>query len=190
MGGNATISFGIVIAHHSVPLAIALEILWSEEEEAKEHFVEADENNLKKDAVQARVMFGNGNTLKATSKFAVFNKWRSLLEKVSNITKDNSSSLPAFFEQAALVWSQHPAPYKQETAIEVWTTDFCARRDIFQDEAERSQIAEMLAKYISSLEKLTQEQDWDKEIANWLKLAAFILRKRKISLRQPAGSLK
>ena len=188
MGSKATISFGIVIAHHSVPLAIALESLWDAEEEAKEHFVKADGNNLKKDAVQARVMFGNGNTLKATSKFTVFNEWRSLLKKVSNITQDNSSTLPAFFEQAALVWSQHPAPYQQDKAIEVWTIAFCSRRDIFQTETERDEIAKVLGEYLRSLEKFTKEQDWDKEIANWLKLAAFILRKRKISLRQPAGS--
>ncbi|MEL6579040.1 MAG: type III-B CRISPR-associated protein Cas10/Cmr2 [Cyanobacteria bacterium J06621_12] len=183
MGSEATISFGIVIAHHSVPLAIALESLWEAEEKAKEHFVKADGKNLKKNAVQARVMFGNGNTLKATSKFTVFNEWRSLLEKVGNITKDNSSTLPAFFEQAALVWSQHPAPDQQKQAIEVWTTAFCARRDIFQNEAERDEIAKILAEYLSSLGKFTKEEDWDKEIANWLKLAAFILRKRQILVK-------
>ncbi len=37
MGSEATISFGMVIAHHSVPLAIALESLWEAEDAAKKH---------------------------------------------------------------------------------------------------------------------------------------------------------
>ncbi|PMB09389.1 type III-B CRISPR-associated protein Cas10/Cmr2 [Fischerella thermalis CCMEE 5273] len=37
MGRNATISFGVIIAHHSVPLAITLENLWDAEKKAKEH---------------------------------------------------------------------------------------------------------------------------------------------------------
>jgi CRISPR/Cas system-associated protein Cas10 (large subunit of type III CRISPR-Cas system) len=37
MGHKATISFGIVLAHHSVPLAIALENLWEAEDKAKKH---------------------------------------------------------------------------------------------------------------------------------------------------------
>lgn len=37
MGHKATISFGIVIAHHSVPMAIALDNLWEAEAQAKEH---------------------------------------------------------------------------------------------------------------------------------------------------------
>ena len=76
MGGKATISFGIVIAHQSVPLAIALENLWKAEESAKEH--KSDDFNRKevqKDAVQVRVMYQNGNILSSTAKFQVFDYW-------------------------------------------------------------------------------------------------------------------
>ena len=61
MGKNATISFGIVIVHHSVPLAIALESLWSAEAKAKEHFYLKEGKKDQKDAVQVRVLYGNGN---------------------------------------------------------------------------------------------------------------------------------
>lgn len=185
MGRRATISFGIVIAHHSVPLAIALESLWEAEEEAKEHFVETDgkerPKNYKKDAVQTRVMFGNGNTLKATSKFDTFNKWHKLIEEFSQLDTKSNTTLPAFFEQAALVWSEHPAP--DNKAIRVWVEAFCSRRDIFFNETERSHYAQLLNKYLSDLAGLTKPEDRDKEITNWLKLAAFVLRKRQISVR-------
>ncbi len=49
LGSSATISFGIVIAHHSVPLAIALENLWSAEEEAKEHYYIPNNKETQKD---------------------------------------------------------------------------------------------------------------------------------------------
>ena len=50
MGEKATISFGLVIAHHSVPLAIALENLWEAEEKAKDHEYLKDGEKQKKDA--------------------------------------------------------------------------------------------------------------------------------------------
>lgn len=184
MGRNATISFGIVIAHHSVPLAIALESLWEAEKEAKEHFVKYKGKNLKKDAVQTRVMFGNGNTLKATSKFEIFNKWREAIAEFSDLDKKTNTTLPAFFEQAALVWSQHPAPPE---AIPVWVKAFCTRRDIFPNDDQRSRHIKLLTDYLTDLTQFTKEEDRDEEIKNWLKLAAFILRKRQITVREAVG---
>jgi CRISPR-associated protein Cmr2 len=78
MGKKATVSFGIVIAHHSVPLAIALENLWDAEKAAKDHFC-ANAGQKKKDAVQVRVLYANGNILRATSKFNTFHQWQLLL---------------------------------------------------------------------------------------------------------------
>jgi CRISPR-associated protein Cmr2 len=130
MGSKATISFGIVIAHHSVPLAIALENLWSAEEAAKEHSVVIEEENKAKDAVQVNVLFGNGNILKVTSKFEVFQQWRELINRVQTLTISDRNSLPALFEQAAQVWEEHPAP---ENAIAAWTKAFCSRREILKE---------------------------------------------------------
>lgn len=171
MGSTATISFGLVIAHHSTPLAIALEQLWGAEAEAKKHrYIDAEGNRQDKDAVQVRVIYGNGNILKATSKFAVFEQWKALL--ITGLD-------PAIFEQASEVWKQHPAP---ETAIELWTKAFCARRDALQDEALRPQFQQQLADFLTTLSKQTMSQLQDQEIVNWLKLAAFVLRKRDIKL--------
>lgn len=194
LGGKATISFGVVLAHQSVPLAIALEKLWEAEAEAKEHFCfTANGSPHAKDAVQVRVLYGNGNILKATSKFDVFDQWRSLLDfqtKYPNIDLD-----PALFEQAAQIWTQHPAPIQD--AIEPWTHAFCDRRDIFagEDKTEaKKAFQQALANYLKILCLTTLETQDDsmwqsthnREILNWLKLAAFVLRNRDIKLRGEA----
>ncbi|MFN9407616.1 MAG: type III-B CRISPR-associated protein Cas10/Cmr2, partial [Dolichospermum sp.] len=199
MGSEATISFGIVIAHHSVPLAIALESLWEAEKKAKDH-VYIDNNGEKKakDAVQVRVLYSNGNTLKSTAKFCVFHQWQQL------ITNDLES---AIFEQAASLWSQHPAPSLE--AIVPWTKAFCDRRDQFQNDENsklktdfQKQLANFLtALFITSLtvgDKSNQQSEipstetkpicvgysesLDNEIQSWLKLAAFVKRNRNIKV--------
>ncbi|MDH6063108.1 type III-B CRISPR-associated protein Cas10/Cmr2 [Umezakia ovalisporum] len=179
MGREATISFGIVVAHHSVPLAIALESLWEAEQEAKQQ--ESPEGK-QKDAVQVRVLYGNGNTLKCSAKFDVFHNWQKL------ITKTELDS--AIFEQAASLWSQHPAP--NCTAMGYWTQAFCARRDQFQgNESVKNQFQTNLVDFLQALftstkqgseDKVKTKNPLDAEIENWLKLAAFIKRHRNITL--------
>ncbi len=181
MGNKATISFGITIAHQSVPLAITLENLWEAEKEAKEHKYNSgcslkNQKNCytKKDAVQVRVLYGNGNILKATTKFDVFQLWQQL---INTQTEENS----AIFEQAASIWSQHPAPIS--TAIQPWTKAFCSRREMFKgDEEARGQFQQQLANFLEDLWQTTLENNRDREIQNWLKLAAFVIRKRTIKL--------
>ncbi|MDB9536658.1 type III-B CRISPR-associated protein Cas10/Cmr2 [Dolichospermum planctonicum CS-1226] len=174
MGSTATISFGIVIAHHSVPLAIALESLWESEKKAKDH-VYIDNNGEKKakDAVQVRVLYSNGNTLKSTAKFDVFSEWQQL------ITNDLES---AIFEQAASLWSQHPAPSLE--AIVPWTKAFCDRRDQFQnDEDAKKEFQKQLADFFTALFITTETKQLDNEIESWLKLAAFVKRNRDIDIK-------
>jgi CRISPR-associated protein Cmr2 len=183
MGSKATISFGIVLAHHSVPLAIALENMWEAEEEAKEHkyvngclLKNRKQTYAKKDAVQVRVIYGNGNILKATAKFDVFQQWKQL-------TTDDLES--AMFEQAATVWGQHPAPIK--LAIKPWTQAFCSRRDFFKDDevkqVKRQNFEEKLASFIEDLWDATEPGNkLDNEVQNWLKLAAFVIRNRDIKI--------
>ncbi|MBE9129433.1 MULTISPECIES: type III-B CRISPR-associated protein Cas10/Cmr2 [unclassified Coleofasciculus] len=179
MGSEATISFGIVIAHHSVPLAIALENLWDAEEKAKEHSytteskISQKKEYFQKNAVQVRVLYGNGNSLNATSKFEVFRRWRSLL---------NLAMEPALFEQAAQIWSQHPAP--NINAIAPWTQAFCNRRELFKgNEALKNDVQQQLEQFLCSLHAMTQAEKRETEIQNWLKLAAFVLRKREIKIK-------
>ncbi|AFZ61248.1 type III-B CRISPR-associated protein Cas10/Cmr2 [Anabaena cylindrica FACHB-243] len=183
MGSAATISFGIVIAHHSVPLAIALESLWDAEDAAKKHEyhhgceLPSEKRGQKdcfnkKDAVQVRVLYGNGNTLKSTAKFDVFHQWQQLI-------KGDLDS--AIFEQAASLWSQHPAPSQE--AIKPWTKLFCDRRDQFQtDKTAKEQFQIALADFLTALFSTTQTKNLDTEIQNWLKLAAFVKRNRHIKL--------
>ncbi len=171
MGHCATISFGIVLAHHSVPLAIALENLWEAEESAKDH---KTPNNQKKDAVQVRVLYGNGNVLKATAKFEVFDLWRSLLNEDQFEQLDS-----ALFEQAATVWTQHPVPVKD--AIAPWTKAFCARREIFQGNQQlQHDFQTALANFLTKLYETTETKDCDRAVQSWLKVAAFVLRQRNI----------
>lgn len=175
MGHRATISFGIVIANQSVPLAIALENLWEAEKEAKDHFYTAqDGEKHKKDAVQVRVIYSNGNILKATAKFDIFHQWQQLLN-------GNCKIESAIFEQAATIWSQHPAPIP--AALESWTKAFCDRRDLFKgDDTAKDKFRQSLKNFLDTLWQTTPTQDLDREIQNWLKLAAFTLRNRTIKL--------
>jgi len=169
MGCKASISFGITIAHHSVPLAIALENLWDAEKEAKKH---VDANDDQKDAVQVRVLYGNGNILKATSKFEVFNLWRSLL---------TLSADPALFEQAAETWKQHPIPVP--AAINVWTKAFCDRRDALSTPKLQQEFHKRLSQFIDAIWKTSSNaKERDRQIEKWLKLTAFLLRNRNIKI--------
>jgi CRISPR-associated protein Cmr2 len=128
--------------------------------------------------VQVRVLYGNGNSLKATSKFETFKRWRSLLNLIAE---------PALFEQAAQIWSQHPAP--EINAIAPWTQAFCTRRDIFKgNEQAKQNFQRRLAKFLRAISWTTQEEERDREIQNWLKLAAFVLRKRKIDIKSKRQS--
>jgi CRISPR-associated protein Cmr2 len=173
MGRYATISFGIVIANQGVPLAIALENMWEAEKEAKNHFCAALEKDRKKDAVQVRILYANGNILKATAKFKAFAKWRCLL---------NQNKEAALFEQAAEVWSQHPAPCAE--AIEPWVRAFSDRRDALKNEESQPEVfREDLSGWIQEMWKTTDEADRIKEIGCWLKLAAFVIRKRHIEIK-------
>jgi CRISPR-associated protein Cmr2 len=181
MGSKATISFGLVIAHHSVPLAIALESLWQAEAEAKEHFAIIEGEHKPKDAVQVRVLFGNGNTLSATSKFEVFHHWQKLLETLQTLPNSDRNSLSALLEQAAQTWKEHPAPFTDPGVINAWVKAFCDRREILSQDNSKA-IETQLALYLQSLIEQTQESECDRQIQNWLKLAAFVLRNREINL--------
>ncbi len=166
MGRTATISFGIVIAHQSVPLAIALENLWAAEDSAKEH----QSPSHQKDAVQVRVMYGNGNILTATAKFETFRVWQHLLNL--------PAVEPALFEQAASLWEEHPAPKAE--AIALWSQAFCDRREKLTENAD--EFGEALTAFLQSLWAQTQDRERDRAISQWLRLAAFVVRKRQISL--------
>lgn len=178
MGKEATLSFGLAIAHHSVPLAIALENLWEAEEEAKTHEVSTEdtENNQQKkhakDAVQVRILYGNGNILKATAKFDAFYQWKKLLEEEPNLES-------GLFEQVATIWKQHPAP--QLEAIAPWTHAFCQRREQLP-EAQQASFRQHLSRFLYCLWQTTPDDQKYEEVQNWLKVAAFILRNRKITL--------
>jgi CRISPR-associated protein Cmr2 len=167
MGKKATISFGIVIAHHSVPLAIALENLWDAEEEAKEHYYQENEVKYAKDAVQIRVIYGNGNILKATAKFDVFQQWKLLLDL------GFESSI---FELAAQLWSKHPAPKRE--AISFWLESFCQNRNI--GEEKQKFLKAGLINFLDTIWQQTKLEEINQEIETWLKLAAFVIRKRQI----------
>jgi len=176
MGGAATISFGIMIANQGVPLAIALENMWAAEQGAKEHFCKTLEQGQRhKNAVQVRVLYGNGNTLKATAKFEAFDRWRSLLDLGLE---------PALFEQAAQVWAQHPVP--SDTAISAWVSAFSDRRDVFAVDNDRDikqEFITTLSNWLTEMWNTNNRSTTDDEIGYWLKLAAFVLRKRDIAIK-------
>lgn len=173
MGNKATISFGVVIAHHSVPLAIALENLWEAEDEAKEYYYQEGTTKKVKDSVQVRVIYGSGNTLKTTTQFNSFHAWQKLLTINPNIE-------PSIFEQAANIWEQHPIPC--QAAITPWTIAFCERRQPLESDSDK-QFQSALAHFLDELWKTSLETELDKEVKNWLKLAAFVVRRRKIEFK-------
>lgn len=196
MGQKATISFGLVIAHHSVPLAIALEQLWEAEAGAKDYRLPraktAQNHDLcKKNSVQVRVLYGNGNILTSTSPFPVFKHWQELITCLSaGQDTQTLESLPALFESAATLWQQHPAP---PAAIMTWVKAFSDRRDCFQNTPAGRQAKALFEEYLTLfLEALAQAFDtqaFDQEVDHWLKLAAFTLRKRVIKLPKSSGGV-
>lgn len=182
LGQKASISFGVVIANQGVPLAIALEQLRKAEEAAKDHAYPNSDPNAKprqfvKDAVQVRVIYGNGNILKATAKFDTFSQWQALL----SFADQNSNLDAALFEQAAEIWDQHPPPIKE--AITAWVKGFLSRCDAFaKDDESREQFSQLLQGFLQNLYITTTSKLVDREAQAWLKLAAFLIRKRQISL--------
>ena len=96
------------------------------------------------------------------------------------------------FEQAAEVWRSHPVPFLDNSddplaAIQCWTTAFIERRDLFKgdDKAEAKEAFQRdLSTYLRTLCLTTPEAERDFEVQNWLKLAAFVLRKRNINIRK------
>ena len=87
---------------------------------------------------------------------------------------------PALFEQAAEIWKQHPIPV--DSAILVWVQAFCARRDALSKPENAERFGKALHTFLETLWKTTDETDRDEEVSNWLRLAAFVLRKREIKL--------
>jgi CRISPR-associated protein Cmr2 len=177
MGNKATISFGIVIAHQSVPLAIALENLWAAEAQAKKH---QSDNSIEKDAVQVKIIYQNGTILSSTAKFTVFDYWRKLLGIVDELAPEIKLDA-LLFEQAAIVWEQHPVP--NIAAIQPWCRSFCERRAVLGDDINsRQKFEQVLGEFMIELIKHTQSVELDREMNNWFKLAAFTLRRREIEL--------
>ncbi len=189
MGETATISFGVVIAHHSVPLAIALENLWEAEAAAKDHqyhngcqLMDKKPGWAKKDALQVRVLYGNGNRLKATAKFDGFSQWQPLLQLTNKFQLDS-----ALFEQAAQVYAQHPVPVPE--ALAAWTRAFCSRREALaesevQGEFQRGLLDFLHGLWLTNLQVGGNNHKWENQrdlaVQNWLKLAAFLRRNRMI----------
>ncbi len=172
MGKASTISFGVVIANQSVPLAIALEELWQAEEAAKNH----RSNQQEKDAVQVKVIYSSGNILSATCKMEVFAYWSDLLDTLPQLT----DKLPSLFEQAGELWHQYPCV--DDKAIVPWIRAFIDRRDIFHaNKADKVQLIDALYLFIHSIWTNTSTADRNREVKNWLRLAAFCLRKRQIN---------
>jgi CRISPR-associated protein Cmr2 len=84
----------------------------------------------------------------------------------------------AIFEQAATVWSQHPAPKKG--AIAPWSQAFCSRREQLVNDSDRL-FQQQLTKFLQALWQTTEKDKLTQEIYNWLKVAAFVIRKRQIN---------
>jgi CRISPR-associated protein Cmr2 len=150
--------------------------MWEAEESAKEHrYIDSEAKQQAKDAVQVRVIYGNGNILKATCKFDTFAQWKEIINLDVGI---DDGDKPALFEQAATVWEQHPAP---DGAIMPWCVAFCDRREKLID-SNKEKFCEAFSVFLSQLWITTEVDKRDREIQNWLKLAAFVLRKREIKL--------
>ncbi|WP_227498662.1 type III-B CRISPR-associated protein Cas10/Cmr2 [Synechococcus sp. PCC 7336] len=185
LGHKATLSCGVIIAHHSVPLAIALSHLWEAEAAAKKHVAPNSwTGDIEKDALQTRILFGNGNVATATAKFAAFHTWQKLLNcEAGSYLNPNSSITSALFEQAAQLWGDRPAPVRE--AIAPWTQAFVSRRDAFGSNDVARCFSQKLQTCLESLWDSTLEQHRQLEPQNWLKLAAFTLRHRTIAIRTP-----
>jgi uncharacterized protein YjiS (DUF1127 family) len=166
MGQKATISFGMTIAHQSTPMAIALEQLWEAEASAKEHQAPSQDGERQaKDAIEIRVIYSNGNMLKATTKFEAFKQWQVLVDRHQDLED-------AIFEQAAIVWEKHPAPTL--AAIAPWCRAFVERRQIFEgNNKPKEQFCGDLQQLLDIMHKPNLPDNIDEQLCNWLKKEQF-----------------
>jgi CRISPR-associated protein Cmr2 len=166
MGQKATISFGMTIAHQSTPMAIALEQLWEAEASAKEHLAPPQDGERQaKDAIEIRVIYSNGNMLKATTKFEAFHQWQVLVDRHQDLED-------AIFEQAAIVWEKHPAPTL--AAIAPWCRAFVERRQIFEGDNEpKEPFCGDLQQLLDIMHKPNLSDNIDDQLCNWLKKEQF-----------------
>jgi CRISPR-associated protein Cmr2 len=129
-----------------------------------------DGRKITKDAVQVRVIYGNGNILNATAKFDVFQQWQELL----GYELDAS-----VFELAGNLWASHPAPIYE--AINDWVINFSVSRNV--DKTKQKIIEICLNNFLEKLWQTTRLEEVNKEVINWLKLASFMIRKREIKIK-------
>ncbi len=203
LGSHRTsLSFGVAIAHHSVPLAIALENLWAAEGGAKDYGyyrtgADGQQHWQPKNAVQVRVLYSNGNILTVTGTCETLRVWQRLLNVAVAADSDANDSPAAFqpesalFEQAVQLYHQHPIP--DLAAIAPWTQAFCSRRDVLRAKTERVAFQRQLAQFLTQLWQTTTQETpqktnkrRDDAVQAWLKLAAFVQRNRDL---QPLGEL-
>jgi CRISPR-associated protein Cmr2 len=67
-----------------------------------------------------------------------------------------------------------------DEAIAPWSQAFCSRREHLVNDSER-QFQQHLTEFLQALWQTTLEEKLTQEIYNWLKLAAFVIRKRQIN---------
>lgn len=173
----ATISFGIVVAHPTIPLDFVLENMWDAQQEAKQHQILLDGKIQSKDAVQVRVLYENGNVLPATAKFSVFHQWQQLIR----VTKNLESSV---FEEISVIWHQHPPP--TIPALRLWTKLVSDRyyqqsRNSKNNHLIKQTFQKKLADFLQSLWLTTSEKNLSNEIQSWLQLASFFRQNQELN---------
>jgi CRISPR-associated protein Cmr2 len=73
-----------------------------------------------------------------------------------------------------------------QEAIAPWTQAFCDRRELFNDdENARKHFRQRLEYFLKTLWNMTETENQNTEIQNWLKLAAFTIRNRTITVKVP-----
>jgi CRISPR-associated protein Cmr2 len=93
MGEGATMSFGVVVAHKSVPLPTVLKALWEAESDRAKKMLGSPTNYPDKNGLCFRVLYGSGNQLEALLKGELLPQWWQWLNLPNPENRQQLSSL-------------------------------------------------------------------------------------------------
>lgn len=168
-GSKTVLQFQVVIAHHSVPLSIALAHLRTMEQRLEQQRMRQHQT------IQVQILSSENEPFIATALLETFTLWRSIVQS-------SHPFKPILLEQLAHFWSNSPSCCQE---LDIQMKEFCDRYTFFRYNPESKYIFEAVVfQFLQHLYKdkrlssFSLSNSFPLEVQNWLDLAVFLLRQR------------